>query len=687
MLRRLLRLATNPFFLALVFTAAAYPFLPRLFDPYRLEILRENRSHQYELYEDLDGDGQNERLIFRYYNQLVPQVEIRGPGGEFRDIQNFTGTWADPYYGLCMTGDYNGDGTKEIVTFTHRNDSVFVNWFDVRTQSSLTGLFVTTVQPHSGGRDYCLHPAGLTDTDGDGLEEYVFAINAGYPLQPRRFYALNVVRGAIHTSPDSYAKIVSPFMADVDGDGRNEILFTCGASENVPDTAEVPFHDHSAWFMVLDHDLRFLFPPVEFRGKYNLQPVVLGESEPVIWVFARHLTNAEAPNRILRFSPSGEALDTLSMEPCPVEGFRVQSLPGDNAISIITEDRTLFRLDDGGSFTRIVAVQDFLGMFAHIDLDGDGRPEWLGGGFSDELIVVDEARRNTLRIDLSGNGANTRYQKAQFIRREGRDALLHVQFDDYHSFLRYKYNPLYPFRHLLVLAVYAGFFGIVFISQRLQQLRDRRARELQEQVRDLQVRAALSQLDPHFAFNVINAVGGYIMRNEREQAYNYLADFARLIRVSLENADSLTWSLAEELDFVRRYVSLQQLRFPDLFEFQCDCEESEAETLEVPKMLVQHCAENAIKHGLRARGGGGVLEIALRPAGPGWEITVSDNGIGRRSAAASRTAEGAGKGQQIIAQLIHFYNQRYSRKLTLAVEDLEDGAGGAKGTRVRISLL
>jgi sensor histidine kinase YesM len=174
------------------------------------------------------------------------------------------------------------------------------------------------------------------------------------------------------------------------------------------------------------------------------------------------------------------------------------------------------------------------------------------------------------------------------------------------------------------------------------------------------------------------------MKGEKEKAYNYFIKLSNLLRSVLTDSTVLLKPLEQELEFVTRYCELQKLRYSNRFEYSITVDPGVDLKTQVPKMIIQSFAENALKHGLENKKGKGLLEIKITSLPGGTEVTVRDNGIGRAAASAVHT-QGAGTGLKNIASIIEMINKANSKKITFTLTDL-DNDGIATGTEVRVFL-
>jgi LytS/YehU family sensor histidine kinase len=111
--------------------------------------------------------------------------------------------------------------------------------------------------------------------------------------------------------------------------------------------------------------------------------------------------------------------------------------------------------------------------------------------------------------------------------------------------------------------------------------------------------ALLAQMNPHFLFNSLNSIDSYIIKNESKKASEYLNNFARLMRLILQNSRSNYISLKDELESLELYLQMESLRFANRFAYEIQLEpEIDSSSVLIPPMLIQPYVENAIWHGL-----------------------------------------------------------------------------------------
>jgi ligand-binding sensor domain-containing protein len=213
--------------------------------------------------------------------------------------------------------------------------------------------------------------------------------------------------------------------------------------------------------------------------------------------------------------------------------------------------------------------------------------------------------------------------------------------------------------------------------------------EFNRRLAELESTALRAQMNPHFLFNSLNSVKSLIAQGESAKATLYLTRFGQLIRQVLANSEKQTVRLQEELDALRLYLEIEQLRFQN-FIWQIEVgPEVDADFLEVPPLILQPYVENAIWHGLMHKETGErLLRVDVRHEGDVLRMTVTDNGIGRAQARQLHMRSGGrkgGMGMRLTGDRLQLLREVYGREVTVAVTDLYAGDKPA-GTRVDIGI-
>jgi LytS/YehU family sensor histidine kinase len=170
--------------------------------------------------------------------------------------------------------------------------------------------------------------------------------------------------------------------------------------------------------------------------------------------------------------------------------------------------------------------------------------------------------------------------------------------------------------------------------------RDVRAAKLETQLANAQLSMLKMQLQPHFLFNTLHAVSALIRENPGK-AEDMLEGLGDLLRLTLEQQVTQEVPLKTELDFIGRYLNLEQIRFADSLEVAVMAEPETLDAL-VPSMILQPLVENALRHGIAKRARGGVLEIRATRENDSLCLTVQDNGPGGAADTGGQHREGIG---------------------------------------------
>ena len=205
----------------------------------------------------------------------------------------------------------------------------------------------------------------------------------------------------------------------------------------------------------------------------------------------------------------------------------------------------------------------------------------------------------------------------------------------------------------------------------------------------LEQRLLRSQMKPHFIFNALSSIQGYIFKNDNKTAGSYLAKFSRLIRMVLENSRQEYVPLAEEVTSLENYLDLQQLRFPDKFEYEIKVDvQIDAEEVAIPPLIAQPFIENAIEHGIQHIEGKGFLTIHFKWDKGGIQFQLEDNGVGRIQAAILKEQRipHQSLSTQLAKERLQIYQDKTQKNFNLEIKDRLNQQQQIIGTSVFIQL-
>jgi sensor histidine kinase YesM len=144
--------------------------------------------------------------------------------------------------------------------------------------------------------------------------------------------------------------------------------------------------------------------------------------------------------------------------------------------------------------------------------------------------------------------------------------------------------------------------------------------------RNAQLRALQAQINPHFIYNTLQAIGGMALKHEVPGIYEVTLNLIDIMRYSL-NFSKDRVRLGDELKYLQSYLQIQNLRFGRRLDLAFDAPEECFEYL-VPKLILQPLVENCFEHGLSERAGRWVVTIRAQVSGKDLLLTVTDNGVG-----------------------------------------------------------
>jgi LytS/YehU family sensor histidine kinase len=154
--------------------------------------------------------------------------------------------------------------------------------------------------------------------------------------------------------------------------------------------------------------------------------------------------------------------------------------------------------------------------------------------------------------------------------------------------------------------------------------RERTAR-LNEELAKAQLAALRRQLEPHFMFNTLNSIAGMVREQRNDAAVDMIVGLSEFLRRATEDSHRPQVTLAEEVEYLQRYVDIQKVRFGERLQVSVDIPEKILRA-QVPNLLLQPLVENAIKHGIAKRVVGGTVRISGTGDNGTLRLSVSNDG-------------------------------------------------------------
>ena len=220
----------------------------------------------------------------------------------------------------------------------------------------------------------------------------------------------------------------------------------------------------------------------------------------------------------------------------------------------------------------------------------------------------------------------------------------------------------------------AAIIGIAYYSRvKGKQKKERNRRR----IRELELRAIRSQMNPHFIFNALSSIQNLINRSANQEANKYLIDFSRLLRKVLATSEKKLVPLSDEIEQLQLYLKLEQLRFPFSYSLTVD-NNIEPDAIEIPGMLIQPFVENAVKHGIAPRGTGEII-IRLSLQDQLLVIDIIDDGPGMV------TETESGFGIRAISNEFEILKDLYNTEIGITIENRQKKES-VSGCHVRLSI-
>ena len=193
-----------------------------------------------------------------------------------------------------------------------------------------------------------------------------------------------------------------------------------------------------------------------------------------------------------------------------------------------------------------------------------------------------------------------------------------------------------------LLMTYAAIVGLAYAVAFNRESQDRAVKEAQLETRlaEARLQTLQAELHPHFLFNTLHAIST-LVHSKPDAADRMISRLSDLLRLTFDRSGAAGVSLQEELEFLQKYLEIEQTRFQDRLSVRFDIA-PDALDAEVPRLILQPLVENAIKHGVSPRTGPGLVQIAARREGDTLWLEVRDDGVGLSQAARSSLNAGIG---------------------------------------------
>jgi len=244
------------------------------------------------------------------------------------------------------------------------------------------------------------------------------------------------------------------------------------------------------------------------------------------------------------------------------------------------------------------------------------------------------------------------------------------------------------FELIVFSLIFLGIFIYISRKNKKREIEFKKEVAFQKQLANVEMMALKSQMNPHFIFNCLNTIKLFVKEDKKEKASRYIGDFAKLLRMALNNSRVDLIPLNEELEYVRLYIEMEKMRFEHKIDYVISYpDDLDLKKFRVPPMLIQPFVENSIKHGILPLRTKGKLTVNVKKESERIIYTILDNGIGRKASIAKNKGNRIRKshGINITNDRLRLIKTIYGMEASIDIIDLEKD-GIAYGTKVVVTI-
>lgn len=247
---------------------------------------------------------------------------------------------------------------------------------------------------------------------------------------------------------------------------------------------------------------------------------------------------------------------------------------------------------------------------------------------------------------------------------------------------------------LSAITVIIALYLFVYFKIRFVRAQD----QLKADLNSFRDKALRDQINPHFIYNSLNSIQNFILKNDAMTSASFLSKFSRLMRLIFNNASSERVPLDSELESLKLYAELENLRFSNKFTLHIQKNIAEKGRITIPPLIIQPFVENAILHGLLTKNSPGNIWVTLTQQDKRLEISIADDGIGRKNAGeikarkskySERDMHNKGRSNSGIMATLDRINQTWGKnpgKSDFKIVDLCDENNVPNGTVIKFYL-
>lgn len=681
--KRFLHILLSPVFIAIFITIGIIYFLPDYFSKYKLELLEQRfiGANFKVCFSDLNNNNLSEKIIMRSDPINNASFILYDDENNLEDQWNFSSKMVNSL-NPCITMDLDKDGFKEMYFFTQKQDSAFLNIVQPYSKKGIHKIesqaFVDTIRNYKR----------LSSFGFNGFEpkinskwnnEFYFTLTTGFNMYPRCAYKYNYKKNKVTKSP--YLTNVSFINAveDIDNDDFEEIFLKNTSNGNELDTTYAKRSDYSLWLNVLDQNLKFLFKPKEFKIPFSeMSSIPFNiENKFNILTLISSKRKIDSESKICIFDINGNLIKEKEL---PAGAYNLLLDSKKNKILLLNTDTgKLLKLSSDLIEIEGITLDSDSELF-ELDIDGDGIKEYLNITLSNRKFSIFHENLDDI---LSFEFPKKNVSKLTYgIRKTKQGNQLYIQNGDTYYIFKYAKNKYYYLEYLIYLSIFMSVFGLVLLILKGQKIKLDKKLAIENEMAELQLKTIKNQIDPHFVFNAMNTISGLVLTNKKLEADAFICNFSDLMRNVLKQSNKITTTLKEELEFIEKYISLQQVRFNNNFKYQINTNDNVDLQQTVPKHVLYSYVENAIKHGLKGKENG-ILKINIKLENKQLILLIEDNGNGFKDLTDTKSI-GTGSGLKIMENIYVLYAKLYKKKISHSIKEFYDANQKIMGVRVKV---
>ncbi|HWS90008.1 MAG TPA: histidine kinase [Pyrinomonadaceae bacterium] len=204
--------------------------------------------------------------------------------------------------------------------------------------------------------------------------------------------------------------------------------------------------------------------------------------------------------------------------------------------------------------------------------------------------------------------------------------------------------------------------SLIFVYYDRYQNEMLKASKLDAQLSNARLQALKMQLHPHFLFNTLHSITALVLKNENRDAVKMVNRLSELLRLTLDNIETQVMTLEDELEFTRRYLEIERIRFHDRLAVEWEID-PRALIAQVPNLILQPLVENAMRHAVDANSGTSRIQIVAHLQSDQVLMEVRDDGKDPKKISGRNGAAGLGL-KNTRARLSELYGEDYSFSLS-----------------------